>query len=295
MTKQVEPNRFDPPDEWRLSHFFQAIPAYFFYGLFKCLPLDWASALGGWIGRTVGPRLGASRKAKRNLDYVLPELKDQHPQIIREMWDNLGRVIAEVPHASKFIHSGRITIDGFEYIRKLQEEKIPAILFSSHSANWEMGPIILSENELPFSIVYRPPNNLFINWLLNHTRGSVYPDLLPKGTQAARGVLKTLLKKGYVGWLVDQKESAGVKLNFFGKPAYTSTAAAEIALKTGAKLIPTHLERLNGAHFNLTLYPPIETEGKDAAQVTQIMNDALEKGIRNNPGQWLWIHRRWKI
>lgn len=288
-------NRFDAPDEWRVSHFFQAIPAYLFYGFFWCLPLDVASSFGGWIARTIGPRLGANRKIINNLNYILPEMKDQHSDLAQQVWDNLGRTVAESAHASKFINSGRIKISGFEHVKKLQDNNTPGIIFSSHIANWEMGPIILREKKLPLSIVYRPPNNLFVNWLLMRTRRWVSPNYLPKGKEAARGVLKTLLKKGYVGWLVDQKESAGPILNFFGKPAYTSTAAAEIALKTGAKLMPTHLERTGGANFHLTILPALEIEGKDAEAVTQMMNDALEKGIRKNLGQWLWLHRRWTV
>ncbi len=287
-------NRFDRPDKYRLSHFFQAIPAYILYFIFWCLPLDWASDLGGWLGRKIGPRLGASKKALVNLNYALPELSKQHDNIVKQMWDNLGRVFAEAAHTKIFRKGKRVEVIGIDYIEHLNKQKEPAIIFSSHSANWEVGPATLWAHVTPMNVVYRPPNNLFIDALIHHSRRNVSPKILPKGKDAARGVIKALKNNEMIGWLLDQKESAGTdNVTFFGKPAYTSTAAAEIALRTGAKLIPSQTERLNGANFRITLSPPLETEGKNVEEITQMINNTLENHIRQNPGQWLWLHRRW--
>jgi KDO2-lipid IV(A) lauroyltransferase len=69
---------------------------------FRLLPLDAASGLGGWLGRTVGPRLVASRRALGNLESAMPEIPAAERQkIIAAMWDNLGRVMAEYPHLEK--------------------------------------------------------------------------------------------------------------------------------------------------------------------------------------------------
>ncbi len=288
-------NQFETPDRYRLSHFLQAIPIYIFYLIFRSMPIDWASSLGGWIGRSFGPRLGAHKKALKNLEIAVPELKDNHQKILLEMWDNLGRAIAESPHTHKFVNSNRIEVVGFEHVENLKEQNIPAIICSTHSANWEIIPIAFRSRETTLTVVYRPPNNLFVDWLLKRTRRFASPRLVPKGKQAALGVIKTLKKGGYVGWLIDQKESAGIKVNFFGKPAFTSTGPAEIAIKTKAQLLFCKIERLQGAYFRLTIHPPVRIENHKVETATQLINDILEKDIRSNIGQWLWLHRRWSM
>ena len=83
----------------QVSYFIEAVLVYALYGIFALMGPRMASATGGWIGRTLGPHLGASRKALNNLRLVMPEKSsDEHAAIIRAMWDNLGRVIAEYPH-----------------------------------------------------------------------------------------------------------------------------------------------------------------------------------------------------
>ena len=85
-----------------LFHPLQAGAAVVVYTLFRILPLDAASALGGWLGRTVGPHLGVSSRAVKNLSAAYPEKTPAEiAAIVRGMWDNLGRVAAEYPHLSE--------------------------------------------------------------------------------------------------------------------------------------------------------------------------------------------------
>src|SRR5215469_4878717 len=87
----------------RLLHLVEGLGAVLVYALFRALPLDAASALGGFLARSVGPHLGASRRALRNLRAAIPEIGEAEGwRVIRGMWDNLGRVIAEYPHLGKF-------------------------------------------------------------------------------------------------------------------------------------------------------------------------------------------------
>src|SRR5260370_2799368 len=86
-----------PPASW--AHRLEAWGAALFFAAFGCLPLDWASALGGALARWAGPRLGISHRARRNLRVALPELSPvQSERTVRGMWNNLGRVAAEYRH-----------------------------------------------------------------------------------------------------------------------------------------------------------------------------------------------------
>src|SRR5215469_4487893 len=101
----------------RFQHLIEGAAAITLYGALGAMPLPWASALGGFVARTVGPRTGATKRARTNLRRAMPELDDpQVENIVRGMWDNLGRVVAEYPHLGKFeaYHpNGRIEVVGY--------------------------------------------------------------------------------------------------------------------------------------------------------------------------------------
>jgi len=76
--------------------------AAFLFTAFNFLPLDWASTLGGWLARRIGPFLGVSRHARRNISRAFPELSGTEiARVVAGMWDNLGRLAAEYPHLRK--------------------------------------------------------------------------------------------------------------------------------------------------------------------------------------------------
>src|SRR4051812_11588806 len=141
-----------------LGYPLEAAFLYLIYGIFMVLPLDTASALGGWIGRTVGPRLGTSRKARRNLERAMPELPaERREEILLGMWDNLGRVMAEYPHLDEIWE--RTEMIGAEIVRGIAASKTPTLFFSAHTGNWEVGLLGAARNGLPVTAVYCPPHN----------------------------------------------------------------------------------------------------------------------------------------
>ena len=86
----------------KIRYLCEALLLHILFLIFRLMPVDTASAIGGWLGRMIGPRLAASRKALRNLEHALPALNEtEKRQIICKMWDNLGRVFAEYPHQHK--------------------------------------------------------------------------------------------------------------------------------------------------------------------------------------------------
>lgn len=281
-------------------HIFEALLAYSAYGFFSLLPLDAASAVGGWLGRNVAAHLGVSRRAHKHLMFAMPELsEDDRKQIVRDVWDNMGRTLAETPHQKNLIKKNRLHVVGYEHAEHAFAQGKGLLIASGHFANWEVGPILFWNRGKPMTTVYRRPNNILIDPLLRYTRRIVTPDLLPKGIQAAAGIVKTLRQNGVVGLLVDQKmNTGGEMLRFFGHPAMTGLATAQLSLKTGAPLTIGTSVRTKGAHFNFTLHPPITAPDhlsphEKARYMMQRVNDVFEDHIRQNPGQWLWLHRRW--
>lgn len=295
----VKKSRFQHPLERRINHLWQAFLVYFFIVLFWALPLPAASAVGGWIGRTLGPRLGISRRARKHLSFVFPEKSDAEKDIIlHDMWENLGRVTAEAPHVRELGRLERIDVSGEEHLQAALATKRPIMMISGHFANWEIAPIIMMALGCPIAGVYRRPNNPYVDYLIKRMRRPISPALFNKGAEGARGLMRWLREGKAVGLLVDQKMNEGVAMDFVGQPAMTGTAPAQMALMTNALILPAYVVREKGCRFRGVICPPIDlpTEGtreEKAMVITARINDFLSEHIRRYPGQWLWLHRRW--
>jgi KDO2-lipid IV(A) lauroyltransferase len=269
-------------------------------GLFACLPVDWASALGGYIGRIIASRTGMSRRALENLRRALPENSNSdNERIIKAMWDNLGRASAEYPHLGWICasQSDRVEVVNAAGLTGIATSGKPTIVFGGHFGNWEVGPLMI-HNLVGDSLlsVYRAANNPLADRLLRRMRRARHS--VPKGAEGGRALLRQLRRGGQIGILVDQKLNDGVAVPFFGRNAMTAPAIARFSLRFGCPLVPARLERLHGARFRLTVLPPLQVvDSGDAphdvlAAMTRI-NAIIEDWIRAQPEQWLWIHKRW--
>jgi KDO2-lipid IV(A) lauroyltransferase len=123
----------------------QAWGAALCFAAFRALPVDAASVIGGSLARWIGPALGISKRARLNLAAALPELSvAEIDNIIRGMWDNLGRIAAEYPHLRDirvFAPGGRVETSGFEHVDRAIAEGRRIIFFSAHLANWEIAAL----------------------------------------------------------------------------------------------------------------------------------------------------------
>lgn len=279
----------------KIRYLIEALFLWLLLNFFKLLTPDAASNMGGWIGRTVGPRLAASRKAKANLTKAFPEKTDgQCNDIIKGMWDNLGRVMAEYPHL-KAITMRHLEIVGMEHLEKIGKNG-RCVLISSHLANWEIPAFFFNARiEWPAAALYREPNNPYTAALLNSCRlmDKDSPLYVPKSSKGARQMVKILQDGGKIGILIDQKYNKGLAVPFFGRPAMTSEAFAQLAEKYDCPILPVVVERIKGCQFRITFEPPLEQASNDVYETVCRANALLERWIRKNPSQWLWLHRRW--
>lgn len=272
------------------------------YAVLAALPLDAASALGAWAGRTFGPRLRAHQTAHDNLRRIMPELGEtERAAIIRGMWENLGRTVAEYPHIRKFdpyAENGRIEVVGLEHMEALWNDDKPGLLFGGHLANWEVASLAVTRRGWNLHVAYRALNNPLVDRLLRRGRDAFDAGLFPKGPVGAKMALKALSNGEHVAMLVDQKMNDGIPVPFMGVDAMTAPAVARFALRYDCPVVPVQVERLQGARFRITFYPDLEKpetgdRQKDTEAIMAKVNDYLGSWIRRHPEQWLWVHRRW--
>jgi Kdo2-lipid IVA lauroyltransferase/acyltransferase len=287
----------------KLRYGVEAAAFFAFMGLFRILGIDRASALGGFIGRNILYRTGVTKRARMNLRAAYPDMSDAEMQaIVLEMWDNLGRTIAEYAHHDKMTAKGpdaRIEVVNLDILER-EAAKGKGIEFASgHFANWEIMLHAARQYGYEGGLVYRPVNNPYIDRYIMRQRTTYGPsEAISKGVQGTRRIF-TLLRKGKsILILVDQKTNEGLSVPFFGRDAMTTPVPAAVSLKLGAPMLLVTNERMGGARFRITIHEPLTVEpsgdqDRDVMVLTTKLNAALEAVIRKRPSQWLWIHRRW--
>jgi Kdo2-lipid IVA lauroyltransferase/acyltransferase len=264
-----------------------------------------ASNLGAAIAVRLGMTLPVSKVADANIRMALPSLDAPARRlVIRGIWENLGRNAGELPHLHKLERTEAgpgWEIEGEDLLRAQVERGGPAIFFSGHIGNWEMLPPILARLGIPMSSVYRPLSNPAIDQIVNAMRrrmlGQDIP-MFPKGALGARGALRRLSMGGYLGMLVDQKMNDGIPVDFFGRQAMTAPALAAMALRFRCPVIPGRIRRTGPARLRLEVEPPLALpdtgdRSTDIAVLMRAVNETLERWIAEEPGSWLWLHRRW--
>jgi Kdo2-lipid IVA lauroyltransferase/acyltransferase len=270
----------------------------------RLLGLDRSSALGGWLGRTIGPKLGITRRARNNIARAMPELSNAEVErIVVGMWDNLGRTAFEYAHLDKFgrpEESHRIEIVGIDAMHAHAKSGHGCLLVSGHFANWELMPLAMRLEGLDGGGVYRAANNPYVNdWMVSMRRELTEQEQIPKGPKGSRQLIRAVRQNRTVAMLVDQKLNEGIEVKFFGLPAMTAPTPAGFAIRYGSILFPVCIQRTQGAHFRLTVYDRIEARPgaeptEEIIRLTQAINDFLEVRIRENPSNWFWLHNRWR-
>lgn len=275
-----------------LRYIAEAALVFSFLGLFRLLPLDLASNIGGFLARTIGLHTGTQRRADKHLKTAIPALTDQaRSQILYKMWDHIGRTFAEYPHLTQ-IARARTEIVGADILKSVSG---PAVLISGHIGNWEVMPVALLE-QLGISMhpMYRAPNNPYIDRLLNRIRtqnGKLKS--FAKSRMVIRPVMQALAQGEWVGILIDQKFNEGIESNFFGQPAMTSSAFVQLQERFNCPLVALRCERLGTtSRFRITA-TRLDLQGDTQSKV-QAANNLLESWIQARPEQWLWPHRRWR-
>ena len=127
----------------------------------------------------------------------------------------------------------------------------------------------------------------------------ICPNQIPKGRAGIREIINKINNNYSVALMVDQRVGEGEKINFFNRPAQTTTIPAQLALRYNCKLVPISLKRIENINFEMTIHEPYDVlktgnSEQDTQSISIKINQIIEKMIIKNPTQWLWSHDRWK-
>lgn len=266
--------------------------------------LRWATwPIGTWTLAGLTAPVGAAammavpsvrRRALDNLAHVWPERSIAERRAIAwEAARQFTRLATEYARLDRVVRKAEIRAEGTEHLVRAKAAGKGVVLVSAHFGNWEAARVAAREAGCETGIIYRAFNNRYLDRFTMDLIPCAGTPVLQKGRQGMRQLVAHVTGGGAVMILVDQRNSGAPWLDFLGQPAETVTAAADLAHRTGAALVPARAVRnVDERRFDVSFEPAITAATPH--EMMQIVNDRLSNWIRDDPGQWFWFHRRWR-
>jgi Kdo2-lipid IVA lauroyltransferase/acyltransferase len=222
--------------------------------------------------------------------------------IVRGAFAHFGRLLFAVLEFAALPPEAmlaRIEFEGEDRVRLAHALNKGVLFVTGHFGFWEIQAMVHALRLPPMAVLARPLDNRRLNDLLEHIRTRTGNAVIYRqGTM--RRVMRMLQAGQGVGVLIDQHilSRDAIYVDFFDRPAATTSAVAALAIRTGAPVVPLFALPLGGGRYRMIYEHPVEPPaGEDAAAVrefTQRCTDVLEMYVRRHPTLWLWMHRRWR-
>ena len=269
------------------------------------LPRRWVLWLGGRLGRLWG------RLDRRHLEIAAQNLRQAFPgwdearveRTARAVYAHFGTVILDLLWMQGRTANELLALadlDGIEVLQSAVAEGRGVLCPSAHYGNWEVQAVASSPLIGRISSIARALDNPALDRRLVDFRTSTGNGVFYK-KNALSGVMRALRAGETVAVLIDQnvQERDGIFVEFFGRPAATTTVAAAVALKTGCAIVPVRCTLQPSGRYLMQYGPRVEWTGsgrrdEDVPALTLHLTAIVEGWVREHPEQWLWLHRRWK-
>ena len=280
------------------TYLIQSILIYVLFIIGKLLGINLSRKLFSKIFLKFASKFRSKVIIEKNLEIFSKDLeKEKKDEIISNMWKNYGKTFIEYIFLNQFKKNIiNIEVEGKENLKKILENKKPVIFISGHFANYELMSMEIVKSNIKLATIYRPLNNYFLNPMMEFLRRKyVCKNQIKKGVSGVREAMEYLKKNYSIALMIDQRVSEGERVNFFGKPALTTTLPAQLAIKFDLSIVPVFIERNENDQFKIKFYSEIRARKfENKFQLTEKLNNLLEDMILYKPDQWIWSHNRWK-
>jgi KDO2-lipid IV(A) lauroyltransferase len=276
----------------------QYVPIAALLGVSRLLSFDarcaLASSVVGWTVRWIPP---FRSRVEEGLQRVYPDMpRHDRGRIAGQVGSNMGRTLTEILHNTEFatkLDRFHAKGPGLQVLHDAKATGKGALIVSGHFGQWEAIRHYLKSQDLETGAVYRPNSNPYYepHFLSGILKGGA--PIVPKGSAGTMQMVRHIRKGGFFAILADQYVQMSESIAFLGHETQTTTSPAELALKYDLPLVPAFgLRSENGKDIHIMFEDPIEHT--DAVTMMTEFNKRMGTQINANPGQWYWLHRRWK-
>jgi KDO2-lipid IV(A) lauroyltransferase len=265
-----------------------------------------SASLCAAVLRNMGPLLRGNRHARQQLIAALPALSSREARrLLRGMWDNMGRSLGEYPHVAELMQfspdapmAGQVIMDEgtAATMRSIARDAGGALMFAAHLGNWEIPAMAAQAAGCKIALVYKRQPSAAITTEMNRKRAMFAARLIEASPKAPREILAALRDGFLVGMLVDQYYAQGVEVRFFDRVCPVNPILARLASTTNLPVYGARVIRRVDQRYRLEVVGPLELprmpSGKiDVGAAMQTVMGIVETWIRQQPDQWMWIHR----
>jgi KDO2-lipid IV(A) lauroyltransferase len=245
------------------------------------------------------------RRIQNHLEMAFPELDESHRNVImRGCSRHFGLMLGEIARLWRARPEQVETyceIEGLEHFQRALEGGRGAMFVTAHCGNWELLSSRVPVAGVPLISAVRELADPRLDRLVRESRTRFGTEIVPRGPAAGRQLARSLARNKVCGLLIDQdiRDIPGVFVPFFGRPAWTPSGAATLAVRMRSPIIPGFIHRRPDGSHKVEIHPPLVVPGtgtlEDQVQeLTATATAAIESQIRAHPEQWVWMHRRWR-
>lgn len=271
-----------------------------------------AGVMPAWLARATGAALGSTffaldrshrRVALANLAQCFPARSEaERRAIARRMFQHFGILLVELLRFGRLTPEAmraRVIVEGEERVHAAYAKGRGVLFFTGHFGFWEMHAVVHALVFQPIGVLARPLDNPGLHALLEDMRQRTGNTVIYR-EGAVRKVLRMLAAGQGVAMLIDQHMHSpdAIWVQFFQRPAATTSTLAALALRTGAPVIPVFAMPGPDGRLHLIYEHPVPPPAADTPDpvkdFTQRCTDVLEMYVRRQPELWLWMHRRWR-
>ncbi len=245
-------------------------------------------------------------RALANLARSFPDMSDrQRRALAKRSMQQLFMLFVEVLFTTRLVRidtwADYVDLENFrDVLDLLLRPGQGLIMLTGHYGNWEILGYTLATLGFDTTSIARPLDNRLVNrWLLGIRERKGQRIIDKKGaTPIVTGVLDA---GGAIGIIADQNAGTkGMFVDFFGRKAATYKSIGLLAMQYRIPVVIGYARRVeNKFHFKVgaqDIIYPADWDAQDdpLRYITQRYTKAIENFIRADPGQYLWVHRRWK-
>jgi KDO2-lipid IV(A) lauroyltransferase len=273
-------------------------------GVMRLVGIDASASAFAWLSRQIGPRTRRHQQSLNNLKIAFPHLSpDERERIARAMWDNMGRVAAELLLVDRIVADpSRLAIEGADELEATVRSGHPQVGVTLHAGNWELAIWPVKKLGGDPAGVYRPLANPYIDQLVRARRATLFSGGLfakgpEEGPRAAKILIDFVRNGGWLGFVCDHVDRRGITVNFLGQTIPVTHVPALIARHTNAEMWMARTMRIGTeSRFRIDVKKldlPVTGDKKaDAARATEMIFEQFECWIREQPEHWQWWNIR---